>query len=921
VATTNRDFRVKNGLAIEGDAVATGTLSAIKLIGTTVGGDEGGEILLGKPTTNTNLAGTGVTIDVYQNKLRFFEQGGDARGYYIDITGGSAGVGSNLASGGGGATTLDGLTDVAITTPATNSFLQYSGTEWIDSGQTLTLSGNTTIGSSTHTVAFATSGNTSVTLPTSGTLLTTAGSGSSLTFGTGSLSLAGNLTTSGAFTTTLTVTGNTSVTLPTSGTLITSAVTSLASITSMSTGTGAFTLAIANGATTNGTTKTINIGGSGVSGSTTNINLGSAVSGATSTINLNGTVNIATLDLSTAATSTAATSYWVETGSDGIVRPKTLANVQSEIVTTSTVNSAAATTVGIISSGTWNGTVINSTYGGTGVNNGGRTITLNTGNITFTANAAGSSVTVPQTGTLATTSDLSSYLTTSTAASTYAALVGATFTGTVIAPAATTSISSIRIPHGTEPTAPTNGDIWTTTAGMYARINGVTVGPFASDTDTNTTYDLTTSGTTTTTISLVGTNSTTDSFTITGSGATSVSHSAGAITISSTDTNTTYSQAAVTTTGGAFLRLTGSDTTNDDVKFAGSGATTVTYTDANTITISSTDTDTTYGIATSTVAGLVELFSDTTQTEAAQTVTSTSSRTYGIQKNANDQLVVNVPWTDTDTNTTYTFASGTTNGAFSVTPSGGSAQSVSIYGLGSMAYATTTDYAALAGATFTGSVALNGGFSVDSTAFSVADTTGNTSIAGTLAVTGNTTLTGDLAVNGGDLTTTSATATLFNTNATTLNIGGAATTVSFGAATGTTTINNNLSVTGTITGSPATPGNTTSADSVGYVGMPQVTNPASPYGITAADAGKHIYMTTTGRTITIPANSATPLEVGTTIVVINGNSVSTTINITTDTLRLANSSSTGTRTLASNGMCTLVKVASTEWIASGTGLS
>jgi len=55
-----------------------------------------------------------------------------------------------------------------------------------------------------------------------------------------------------------------------------------------------------------------------------------------------------------------------------------------------------------------------------------------------------------------------------------AALSGATFTGSIIAPAATTSITSIRLPHGTAPTAPTNGDVWTTTTGLFARINGVT---------------------------------------------------------------------------------------------------------------------------------------------------------------------------------------------------------------------------------------------------------------------------------------------------------------------------------------------------------------------------------------------------------------------------------------------------------------
>jgi hypothetical protein len=55
-----------------------------------------------------------------------------------------------------------------------------------------------------------------------------------------------------------------------------------------------------------------------------------------------------------------------------------------------------------------------------------------------------------------------------------------TFTQEIITAAATTSIPSIRIPHGTAPSAPTNGDVWTTTAGMYVRINGATVGPLGS---------------------------------------------------------------------------------------------------------------------------------------------------------------------------------------------------------------------------------------------------------------------------------------------------------------------------------------------------------------------------------------------------------------------------------------------------------
>ena len=59
-------------------------------------------------------------------------------------------------------------------------------------------------------------------------------------------------------------------------------------------------------------------------------------------------------------------------------------------------------------------------------------------------------------------------------------------------------------------------------------------------------------------------------------------------------------------------------------------------------------------------------------------------------------------------------------------------------------------------------------------------------------------LTGDIAVNGGDVTTSATTATVFNTNATTVNFAGAATALVMGAATGITTVSNNLTVGGDI---------------------------------------------------------------------------------------------------------------------------
>jgi hypothetical protein len=70
---------------------------------------------------------------------------------------------------------------------------------------------------------------------------------------------------------------------------------------------------------------------------------------------------------------------------------------------------------------------------------------------------------------------------------------------------------------------------------------------------------------------------------------------------------------------------------------------------------------------------------------------------------------------------------------------------------------------------------------------------------------------GNLAVLGGHITTTALTATIFNENATNLSIGGAATTLSLGASSGTTTVNNNLTVDGTFTAPSGDFGNITIA--------------------------------------------------------------------------------------------------------------
>jgi hypothetical protein len=117
---------------------------------------------------------------------------------------------------------------------------------------------------------------------------------------------------------------------------------------------------------------------------------------------------------------------------------------------------------------------------------------------------------------------------------------------------------------------------------------------------------------------------------------------------------------------------------------------------------------------------------------------------------------------------------------------------------------------------------------------------------------------------------------------------------------------------------------TQAADSIGTRGVVQNSQSAD-YTLVAADAGKHILhpsADTTARTFTIPANGTVAFPIGTVVSFINQNAGGViTIAITTDTMRLAGAGTTGSRTLAANGIATAIKLTSTEWIISGTGLT
>jgi hypothetical protein len=107
-------------------------------------------------------------------------------------------------------------------------------------------------------------------------------------------------------------------------------------------------------------------------------------------------------------------------------------------------------------------------------------------------------------------------------------------------------------------------------------------------------------------------------------------------------------------------------------------------------------------------------------------------------------------------------------------------------------------------------------------------------------------------------------------------------------------------------------------------GIPQSSKSAA-YTLVIGDANTHILhpsADTTARTFTIPANSSVAFPIGTAVTFINQNGAgAVTIAITTDTMRLAGAGTTGSRTLAANGIATAIKITSTEWIISGTGLT
>ena len=102
----------------------------------------------------------------------------------------------------------------------------------------------------------------------------------------------------------------------------------------------------------------------------------------------------------------------------------------------------------------------------------------------------------------------------------------------------------------------------------------------------------------------------------------------------------------------------------------------------------------------------------------------------------------------------------------------------------------------------------------------------------------------------------------------------------------------------------------------GFRNMPQ--SGTSSGNLALGDSGKHVYVSSG---VTIPPNSSVPFEIGAVVTVVS-NATSLTITQGSGvTLKWANSASTGNRTLASNGIATLLKVATDTWYIFGLGLT